>query len=356
MKRATLEIYYQDGKTEIRQLEDGKYTVGRESSDIVLNNTVISGLHGEILVSGSSVTYTDMGSTNGSFVNGKRLTEPFTMSVGSEIKLGDCKIVLKALNAPAAATVLQSAIPAGSEGTAGSAGDGNASSDAGVGSDKPAQSAAIVSDGGHQSSSSDGRKYTLDIGSLLKGATQDKDWILKSLFIGLMTLVPIAGIFNFLGWSIACYRARRDGATVLPPAKFIYIRDGFRLFVAYLPAIAAFIAVHVIIGILGSLFYVFALLGLLIYLALLIYIWVAAPAIMYLFIEKNEAFASMQIAKINDLMRSDSNSYMHLWLAFLVAGVISSLGGIVFIGGILTIPFGAVVQSFALADWGKTKE
>jgi hypothetical protein len=123
-----------------------------------------------------------------------------------------------------------------------------------------------------------------------------------------------------------------------------------------LPAIAAFIAVHVIIGILGSLFYVFALLGLLIYLALLIYIWVAAPAIMYLFIEKNEAFASMQIAKINDLMRSDSNSYMHLWLAFLVAGVISSLGGIVFIGGILTIPFGAVVQSFALADWGKTKE
>lgn len=56
-------------------LDKGRITVGRNShNDIVLNEPVVSGEHAAIQLEGGA-SVTDLGSTNGTFVNGKLITK-----------------------------------------------------------------------------------------------------------------------------------------------------------------------------------------------------------------------------------------------------------------------------------------
>jgi diguanylate cyclase (GGDEF)-like protein len=70
-------------------LQPGKNTLGRKSdNDIILKDELASRLHAQIDCQGDRVMITDLGSTNGTFVNQKRLSEPHRISPGDQIRIG----------------------------------------------------------------------------------------------------------------------------------------------------------------------------------------------------------------------------------------------------------------------------
>ncbi|MFL7793053.1 MAG: FHA domain-containing protein [Anaerolineae bacterium] len=65
-------------------------TVGRDpSNDIVINDPQVSRQHIRVTRQGQMVVIEDLGSTNGTFANGVRLTGPHVLSNGDVIGLGD---------------------------------------------------------------------------------------------------------------------------------------------------------------------------------------------------------------------------------------------------------------------------
>lgn len=77
--------------------------VGRDpQSPIALNDPTVSRLHARFDRKGEEWTVTDLGSTNGTFVNGNRLAPntPATLAPGDEIKVGEVAFVFEAPAAP----------------------------------------------------------------------------------------------------------------------------------------------------------------------------------------------------------------------------------------------------------------
>ena len=71
-------------------------TLGRSRScDIVLSDTNVSREHGEIRPRGGSWVYSDLGSTNGSSVNGRKIQGPEVLKPGDEISLGGFAITFE---------------------------------------------------------------------------------------------------------------------------------------------------------------------------------------------------------------------------------------------------------------------
>ena len=71
-------------------LDQDSLTLGRDpSNDIVINDPQISRQHARITRQGDLMVLEDTGSTNGTFVNGMRLTGPHALANGDVIGLGD---------------------------------------------------------------------------------------------------------------------------------------------------------------------------------------------------------------------------------------------------------------------------
>ncbi len=95
MPSITLEIRKQGEPAKTMTLADGTYRIGRESGDIVLGDEQVSSTHGELKFESGIVTFTDTGSTNGSFTDaGQRIAAPHQMISGSGIRMGNCMLVL----------------------------------------------------------------------------------------------------------------------------------------------------------------------------------------------------------------------------------------------------------------------
>lgn len=63
-------------------------------SDIILDDTGVSRHHLELRVDGTSMTATDLGSTNGTFVNGERITTPTGLPDGATIRIGRTRLTV----------------------------------------------------------------------------------------------------------------------------------------------------------------------------------------------------------------------------------------------------------------------
>ena len=64
-------------------------TLGRSrSSDVMVDDSNVSRAHAEIRAHGSSWVLTDLGSTNGTRLNGRRVTQPEVLGPGDEIEVG----------------------------------------------------------------------------------------------------------------------------------------------------------------------------------------------------------------------------------------------------------------------------
>ena len=71
-------------------LEGDVLTIGREASNqIAINDAEISRKHSQLVLQGGKYVLTDLGSTNGTFVNGQRVTGQHVLQPGEVISLGE---------------------------------------------------------------------------------------------------------------------------------------------------------------------------------------------------------------------------------------------------------------------------
>lgn len=94
----------------------------REDNDFSIDDATVSSVHCEIRVNGEGVVVRDLGSSNGTFINGQQIREG-TLEIGETLAVGEVEMVLE--EAPVAVTIPQweqpdpeaapAALPDGSE-------------------------------------------------------------------------------------------------------------------------------------------------------------------------------------------------------------------------------------------------
>jgi DNA-binding winged helix-turn-helix (wHTH) protein len=78
-------------------LGDGENVLGREPTVAVwIDLNSVSRRHAKIVVSDGAATIEDLGSRNGTWVNGKRLDGPTRLANGDKIKIGSASLVFRA--------------------------------------------------------------------------------------------------------------------------------------------------------------------------------------------------------------------------------------------------------------------
>ncbi|MGD0006001.1 MAG: FHA domain-containing protein [Anaerolineaceae bacterium] len=94
-------------------LEKDEMFIGREANnDVVINDPEVSRKHARLYVQGGNMILEDLGSTNGTSVNGQRLTGPYVLRSGEIITLGEkITLLFESLAADDNATMASSHIP-----------------------------------------------------------------------------------------------------------------------------------------------------------------------------------------------------------------------------------------------------
>ena len=89
-------------------LEGDQLTVGRDSTNgVVINDAEISRRHARLSFQGGKYVLEDLGSTNGTFVNGQRLAGPRVLKAGEVVSFGEqIVLVFEANTLDAGATVV----------------------------------------------------------------------------------------------------------------------------------------------------------------------------------------------------------------------------------------------------------
>lgn len=83
----------------IFELDKDSYTIGREAgNEIVIEDPQVSRRHAHLTRQGGTYFIEDVGSTNGTYVNGKRVTAPLPLNNGDLIGLADTVVI--AVQAP----------------------------------------------------------------------------------------------------------------------------------------------------------------------------------------------------------------------------------------------------------------
>jgi pSer/pThr/pTyr-binding forkhead associated (FHA) protein len=91
----TLVIRSPDGSEQEQQFE-GELIIGRaDGSGLVLSEGGVSRKHARVFVSGSQVQVEDLGSANGTYVDGEKIAGPTAITSASKVELGDYSIRLK---------------------------------------------------------------------------------------------------------------------------------------------------------------------------------------------------------------------------------------------------------------------
>jgi hypothetical protein len=89
-------------------LEGDQLVVGRDAtSNVAISDAEVSRKHARLTFQGGKYVLEDLGSTNGTFVNGKRLTGPVVLKAGDLVSLGEqIVLVYEGLSADAGATMM----------------------------------------------------------------------------------------------------------------------------------------------------------------------------------------------------------------------------------------------------------
>jgi hypothetical protein len=77
-------------------LVNGELTIGRAAScNVTLDDTYISQLHARVWLEGDQVAVEDLGSTNGTYLNARRVTTKQYASPGDQLRLGGVVLELR---------------------------------------------------------------------------------------------------------------------------------------------------------------------------------------------------------------------------------------------------------------------
>jgi DNA-binding winged helix-turn-helix (wHTH) protein len=99
---ATIELVW---KRQSLPLTDGEHIAGRDAEcSLVIDATTVSRRHARITVVSGTATIEDLGSTNGTHVNGTRISAPTRLVPGNELALGTEVLQIRVRN-PSALTV-----------------------------------------------------------------------------------------------------------------------------------------------------------------------------------------------------------------------------------------------------------
>lgn len=92
-------------------LEKSELFIGRDlSNDIVINDPEVSRRHARLVLQGGSFILEDLGSTNGSFIKGQRLSGPYLLNPGDLITFGErINLMFEAVTAANAAQTIPEA-------------------------------------------------------------------------------------------------------------------------------------------------------------------------------------------------------------------------------------------------------
>ncbi len=98
-------------------LEGDQLTIGRDSTnEIVINDAEVSRRHARLTFQGGKYVLEDLGSTNGTFVNGQRLSGPRVLKAGEVVSFGEqIVLVFEAVSLDPGATMVSpraAAVPA----------------------------------------------------------------------------------------------------------------------------------------------------------------------------------------------------------------------------------------------------
>ena len=92
---------------------DRRLAIGRApASDLVLDDPSVSRAHAEIVVDADGAMLQDVGSSYGTFVDGRQLSGPVALTNGMRIELGDCRLEV-AERVDRAAAGMTVSVPAG---------------------------------------------------------------------------------------------------------------------------------------------------------------------------------------------------------------------------------------------------
>lgn len=91
-------------------LEGDQLVIGRDSSSqVAINDAEVSRKHARLTFQGGKYVLEDLGSTNGTFVNGQRLASPIVLKSGDVVSLGEQIVLMfEALSSDPGATVAAS--------------------------------------------------------------------------------------------------------------------------------------------------------------------------------------------------------------------------------------------------------
>ncbi len=95
MKRKLLEVDAVDGRVREIPLSGDEFVIGRgEDCDLCLHDPEISRHHSLVRFRGNETALSDLGSSNGTFVNGHRLLSQMKLATGDEIVLGPFRYIV----------------------------------------------------------------------------------------------------------------------------------------------------------------------------------------------------------------------------------------------------------------------
>ena len=98
--RARLRVTDPDGRVREVAVDGAELTIGRATdNDLVAHDGRVSRHHGRIVGRRGTLIYMDLGSTNGSWVNGEPVTE-VVLGVGDRLEVGDTALVVEVAGAP----------------------------------------------------------------------------------------------------------------------------------------------------------------------------------------------------------------------------------------------------------------
>jgi DNA-binding winged helix-turn-helix (wHTH) protein len=96
---ATIELVW---KKQLVPLTDGEHVAGRDvECSLVIDGSTVSRSHARITVRSGTATVEDLASTNGTYVNGTRFSEPTRLGPGDQLSLGDEVLQVRKRNASA---------------------------------------------------------------------------------------------------------------------------------------------------------------------------------------------------------------------------------------------------------------
>jgi hypothetical protein len=99
--RAVLKVTDPDGRKREIAIESSELTIGRASdNDLVARDVRVSRHHGRIVGRHGTLVYLDLGSTNGSRVNGEPVVE-VVLGLGDRLEVGETALVLEEGGTPA---------------------------------------------------------------------------------------------------------------------------------------------------------------------------------------------------------------------------------------------------------------